>query len=55
MSCPPEIIKKREDFIIDLTCAMCFCYGMGRDEYGDTIQKAITALKTFYGAENLFI
>jgi hypothetical protein len=51
MTCLPEIIKKREDFIIDLTCAMRFCYSMGRYDYGDTIQKAITALKTFYGAE----
>ena len=51
MSCPPDIIKKREDFIIDLTCAMRFCYGMGKYDYGDTIQKAITALKTFYGVE----
>jgi hypothetical protein len=51
MSCPPEIIKKREDFIIDLTCAMRFCYSMGRDKDGDTIQKAITVLKAFYGAE----
>lgn len=51
MNCPPEIINKRKEFIIDLTCAMRFCYGMGRYEYGDTIQKAITALKTFYVAE----
>lgn len=52
MTCPSEIINKRKDFIIDLTCAMRFCYGMGRDDYGDTIQKAITALKAFYGADN---
>lgn len=51
MTCLPEIIKKRKDFIIDLTCAMRFCYSMGRDEYGDTIQKAITVLKNFYGVE----
>ncbi len=51
MTCPPEIIKKREDFINDLTCAMRFCCSMGKFEYGYTIQKAITALKTFYGAE----
>ena len=51
MGCPPEIINKRKDFIIDLTCVMRFCYSMGRDKDGDTIQKAITILKTFYGAE----
>ena len=51
MTCSPEIINARKDFIIDLTCAMRFCYGMGRYEHGDTIQKAITILEIFYGPE----
>ena len=51
MTRSPEIGKKLKDFFIDLTCAMRFCYGMGKDEYGDAIQKAITALRIFYGEE----